>query len=117
MVTRIAMCALATLASVSAAAGEAARDKLAWRVVREHRLLSGKQLSCSTSLERPGSTDRLVKVGFYEKHDARCGGDPSVAHRLFDLEVDARTGRARWDGNDDLEMRPVPSRATGARTR
>ncbi|WP_407524203.1 hypothetical protein [Methylobacterium oryzisoli] len=58
-----------------------------------------------------------MEVGFSEKHDARCGGDPSVEHRLFELEVDRRTGRARRDGNDDLEMRPVPSRPTGARSR
>ncbi|WP_157182057.1 hypothetical protein [Methylobacterium sp. WSM2598] len=117
MCARTALCALTALAPFAAAASGATGERLAWRIVREHRLLTSKQLSCSVSMVREDSTQRLIKIGFYEKHDVRCGGDPSVVHRLFDLEIDVRTGRARWDNTEDLQMRPVPSRAEGARVR
>ncbi len=96
--------------SSPAQAGEADRTASAWRALREQRLLSPKQLSCSYLLEREDSTARRVRVGVYETHDARCGGDPSVTHRLFDLELDPRTGQLRWDNNLDQEMRPVSAR-------
>jgi hypothetical protein len=98
--------ALPTLAQ----AGEAARTAAAWKALREHQLLSRQQHSCTYLLERDGSTDRLVKVGVYEIHDARCGGDPDVTHRLFDLELDRRSGVLRWDDNPEQEMRRVPVR-------
>ena len=42
----------------------------------------------------------------------KCGGDPEIMHRLFDLEIDRKTGAAHWDYNfPDMEMRPVPARA------
>jgi hypothetical protein len=81
------------------------------RVVREHGLLSQKQMRCMTLVLREDSTRAVTKVGVYERHDKRCGGDPAVTHRLFDLEIDAATGAARWDKNfPDMEMRPVPKR-------
>ena len=58
------------------------------------------------------SNARTVKVGVYEVHDKACGGDPDVMHRLFDLEIDLKTGAAKWDNDfPDMEMRPVPQRA------
>ena len=93
-----------------AQAGERERTALIWKALGEHRLLSEKQLSCSYLIERDGSTNRIVKVGVYETHDARCGGDPDVSHRLFDLELDRRSQKLRWDNNPDQEMRRVPRR-------
>ncbi|HEY8565832.1 MAG TPA: hypothetical protein VIL65_10055 [Beijerinckiaceae bacterium] len=93
-----------------ALAGEADRTASAWKALREHELLSMKQLGCAYLMERDDSTARRVKVGVYETHDARCGGDPDVTHRLFDLELDRRKGRVLWDNNPDQEMRPVPPR-------
>jgi len=83
---------------------------LAWRVIKAHRLLTPKQQNCVSLIERDDSTKRLVKVGVLEKHDKRCGGDPEVAPRMFDLEIDAKTGAAKWDNNADIEMRPIPAR-------
>jgi hypothetical protein len=91
-------------------AGERERTASVWRALVEHRLLSPKQMSCSYLLEREDSTDRLVKVGVYERHDARCGGDPEMTHRLFDLELSPRSQVLRWDNNPDQEMRRVPLR-------
>ena len=98
-------------AALGGSAAAADRDAVAWRVAREHGLLTRRRLACAYSLAREDGTRRLIKVGFYEKHDQRCGGDPSTAHRLFDLEIDARTGHARWDCGDAAAMRPVPRRA------
>ena len=64
-----------------------------------------------TLLERGDTTPRVAKVGVYERHDAKCGGDPEITHRLFDLEIDRKTGAAKWDNNfPDMEMRPIPNR-------
>ena len=49
-----------------------------------------------------------MKIGILEKHDKSCGGDPEVAPRRFDLEMDTKTGAAKWDNNLDIEMRPLP---------
>lgn len=83
---------------------------IAWRVVKAHRLLTPKQQNCVSLIERDDSTKRIVKVGVLEKHDKRCGGDPQVAPRMFDLEIDTKTGAAKWDKNPDVEMRPIPAR-------
>jgi hypothetical protein len=105
--------ALAAVAAACVAAPAEADDPLdlAFRVIREHRLLTQKQRKCSTLVLRDDSSARIAKVGVYEKHDKACGGDPQVSHRLFDLEIDMRTGAAKWDNNfPDMEMRPVPGR-------
>jgi hypothetical protein len=61
----------------------------------------------SVAIQHP----RVAKVGVYERHDAKCGGDPEITHRLFDLEIDRKTGAAKWDNNfPDMEMRPIPNR-------
>ncbi|WP_167858737.1 hypothetical protein [Methylobacterium nonmethylotrophicum] len=46
MRARTALCALTALAPFAAAASGATGERPAWRIVREHRLLTGKQLSC-----------------------------------------------------------------------
>jgi hypothetical protein len=97
------------LGSAPAALAEDGAD-IAWRVIKTHRLLTPQQQQCFALIERDDSTKRFVKVGVYEKHDKRCGGDPEIEHRLFDLEIDAKTGAAKWDNDADGEMRPIPKR-------
>lgn len=83
---------------------------LADKIIREHHLLTPKQIQCMTLILRDDTTASIAKVGVYERHDEECGGDPEIAHRLFDLEIDRETGTAKWDNNfPDMEMRPVPS--------
>ncbi len=86
----------------------AAQERRAFATIRAHGLLTERQIACAYLDRRDDSTHRVLKVGVYEIHDQSCGGDPEVTHRLFDLELDLRTGAARWDDNPDLEMRPVP---------
>jgi hypothetical protein len=83
---------------------------LAERIVREHHLLTPKQIRCMTLVERDDTTAKVGKVGVYERHDDECGGDPEITRRLFDLEIDRESGAAMWDNNlPDMEMRPIPS--------
>ena len=109
---------LAVLCGVSAASAQqsgAAEDAVlarAEKIIKEHRLLTAKQQRCMSLLYRDDSDAKTGKVGVYEVHDKKCGGDPDVSHRLFDLEIDMKTGAAKWDNNfPDMEMRPVPKRA------
>ncbi len=111
---------LAVLCGVSAASAQqsssgAAEDAVvarAEKIIKEHRLLTAKQQRCMSLLYRDDSDAKTGKVGVYEVHDKKCGGDPHVSHRLFDLEIDMKTGAAKWDNNfPDMEMRPVPKRA------
>ena len=118
MGVRTGLVALAVLCGISVAAAqsqlkaaEAAALKRAERIIKEHRLLTAKQQRCMSLIYRDDSTARTGKVGVYEVHDEMCGGDPNVSHRLFDLEIDMKTGVAKWDGAPDMEMRPVPKRA------
>lgn len=103
---------LITLFALTAVAEARAEDGelRAFRLMRTHRLLTPEQARCVFLMRRDNSTARRLVVGVYEKHDRRCGGDPETTHRLFDLELDLRSGRARWDRNDAIEMRPVPRR-------
>jgi len=81
-------------------------------IIKQHRLLTAKQQRCSSLVFRDDSDERTGKVGVYEVHNKECGGDPDIMHRLFDLEIDMKTGAAKWDNNiPDMEMRPVPKRA------
>jgi hypothetical protein len=78
------------------------------RIIGEHRLLTPKAQRCSKLILRDSSDDRIGKIGVYEKHNKTCGGDPNVEHRLFDLEIDMKTGAAKWDNNPEMEMHPIP---------
>ena len=103
--------ALVSAASVPAMA-DAVQDafKRADKVIKEHRLLTPQQEKCSKLILRDETDKRTAKIGVYEVHDATCGGDPDAEHRLFDLEINMRSGAAKWDNNPDMEMRPVPGR-------
>lgn len=107
---RAAIPILLTLVLSSTAAPAEDGEARAWRLIRGHRLLTAKQVSCVFLLPREATRARTVAVGVYEQHDRRCGGDPEITHRLFDLELDLRSGRARWDRGDGFEMRPIPRR-------
>jgi hypothetical protein len=48
-----------------------------------------------------------------EKHGGKCGGAPEVPSHWLTMEVDLKTGIARWDTNDEMEMKPIPSMKTG----
>ena len=88
---------------------------LADKIIREHHLLTPEQIRCMTLIERDDSSANVAKVGVYERHDEKCGGDPEITHRLFDLEIDRENGVAKWDNNfPDMEMRPVPGPAPTA---
>ena len=110
---------LAVLCGVSAASAQQSSSgpedavlNRAEKIIREHRLLTAKQQRCMSLMYRDESDAKTGKVGVYEVHDKVCGGDPDVSHRLFDLEIDMKTGAAKWDNNfPDMEMRPVPRRA------
>jgi hypothetical protein len=102
-----------TFVVISVAIGTPAKaqDALdrAERIIKEHRLLTAKARRCSMLVMREGSNRRFGMVGIYEIHNNVCGGDPAVEHRLFDLEIDMKTGAAKWDRNfPDMEMRPIP---------
>lgn len=84
-------------------------------VIREHRLLSSRELACSF-LEEDGSSKERVRVNVREKHNKFCGGDPSIAPRRFTLEIDLKTGVAYWDHNADMELRPIPNARASERT-
>jgi hypothetical protein len=84
-------------------------------VIREHRLLSSRELACSF-LEEDGSSKERVRVNVREKHNKFCGGDPSIAPRRFTLEIDLKTGTAFWDYNGEMELRPVPNTRASERT-
>ena len=100
--------------AATAASKDLAKDAFdrAERIIRQHHLLTPKAQRCSKLVLRDDSNARTAKVGVYEVHDKRCGGDPEIEHRLFDLEIDMKTGAAKWDKNfPEMEMRPVPKRA------
>lgn len=109
----IAVCAVcaapAALAQSDRVAAAAFRH--ADKIIKDHRLLTPKAERCAKLVLREDSNNRVAKVGVYERHDQECGGDPDVEHRLFDLEINLKTGAAKWDNNlPDMEMRPVPKR-------
>ena len=97
--------------STSASVEDAAIDRAA-KIIKEHHLLPAKQQQrCMSLMYRDDSDAKTAKVGVYEVHDKECGGDPDFSHRLFDLEIDMKTGAAKWDYNSDAAMQPVPKRA------
>ncbi len=55
--------------------------------------------------ERPDEPSRLDVL---EKHNARCGGDPHTAPRLFGVEVDRATGAMRDDAASPGRYVPLP---------
>ena len=43
------------------------------------------------------------QVEVLERHDRRCGGDPQVRHRLFEVLVDQKTHRMATDAADPVD--------------
>jgi hypothetical protein len=77
-------------------------------IIRTHKLLTPKELACSTLVEGTAANPRLAEVTVLEHHSRRCGGDPDTAPRRFDLDTNLKTGAATWDNNDDMEQRRIP---------
>jgi hypothetical protein len=77
------------------------------RIIIQHRLLSRAELACST-LDLDDVTKTAATVTVREKHGGKCGGAPETAPRRFTMEIDLKTGAARWDNNDEMEMKPIP---------
>ena len=44
---------------------------LADKIIREHHLLTPKQIQCITLVERDDTTARIAEVGVYERHDEK----------------------------------------------
>lgn len=80
---------------------------LVLKTIRQSRLLTPKQLEC-VSLMIDNNDGKIATVDVREKHNRKCGGDPETSPRMFTLEVDLKAGTAKWDKNDEMEMRPVP---------
>jgi hypothetical protein len=112
---------LAALLGCGASAAPAARSEereadAAFRIIRQHRLVPKELRHCFFIMESDHSAGHLVVFDVRERHrPPRCKGDPGTAPRMFSLEIDMRTGRARWDrltaGDLSGETRPVPRRA------
>ncbi len=77
------------------------------RIIIQHHLLSRAELACST-LDLDDATKTAATVTVREKHGGKCGGAPETAPRRFTMEIDLKTGAARWDNNDEMEMKPIP---------
>ncbi|UVF22839.1 hypothetical protein HPT29_028475 (plasmid) [Microvirga terrae] len=103
------ICTIACLVPLtSLAAEEDVIMRKASRIITQHRLLSRAELACS-SLVLEEATKTVATVTVREKHGGKCGGAPETAPRRFTMEIDLKTGAARWDNNyPDMEMRPVP---------
>jgi hypothetical protein len=97
---------LACLIPLSAFAAEDAIMKKAFRIITQHRLLSRRELTCS-SLVLEEATKTVATVTIRERHGGKCGGAPETAPRRFTIEIDLKTGAALWDNNDEMEMRPI----------
>ena len=91
------------------AASSLERRNEAWikEAFARYAILSRRELECSTLLVRKPSNARVARIGVYEVHDRRCGGDPNTAPRRFDIEIDMRTGAVRTGNNPEREMRPA----------
>jgi hypothetical protein len=77
------------------------------RIIIQHHLLSRAELACST-LDLDDVTKTAATVTVREKHGGKCGGAPETAPRRFTMEIDLKTRAARWDNNDEMEMKPIP---------
>ena len=79
------------------------------QIIGTHKLLTPEESRCSTLVFRGMNGKVIAQVGVLERHGDGCAGDPDTAPRRFDLEIDMKTGAAKWDRNyPDMEMRPVP---------
>ncbi len=45
----------------------------------------------------------IDQVELRERHDAKCGGDPGTAPRLFDVIVDRQNGQMATDASDPAD--------------
>jgi hypothetical protein len=53
------------------------------------------------------ATKTVATVTVREKHGGKCGGALETAPRRFTIEIDLKSGAARWDNNNEMEMNPI----------
>ena len=97
--------------------GEDQAIDLAFRLIRERHLLPDDYQQCFSLMVDSDDAREIAVVTARESHKPQppqCDGDPGIAPRLFTMEIDMRTGAAKWDRmtEDDVsgEMRPIPPR-------
>ncbi len=98
--------AVAVLVSVATPAMAAYTDQqLRERVhqaVVDHHLYA--QPDCLEYIITRKAQPGVDEVELREDHDSpRCGGDPRVAHRLFEVYVDRKTGKMATDAADPVD--------------
>ncbi|WP_210492257.1 hypothetical protein [Microvirga antarctica] len=101
--------------AMASEASDAKAYDLAFKTIRQSRLLTTKQLDC-VFLMIDDNDGKVATVDVREKHNKKCGGAPETAPQMFSLNIDLKTGAVQWDGNDDMEMRPVPRQLGDADT-
>ena len=107
---------LVTITLLSLTAPAVAADKGAdfWTakarsIIVSHHLLRRSDLRCVGLVYGVESTPAIAGITAVEKHGGGCKGDPNTAPRMFTMEIDKTTGRAKWDRDTgDLVMKPVP---------
>src|SRR4051812_1300529 len=106
---RAALAALAasTLLATSAVAGfTPAQSKVmdkAFRIIREHHLVEKDYMQCFSLMFEDEDVSKIAKIEARESHKPypkRGNADPGTAPRLFNLEIDMKTGKAKWNRLD-----------------
>ena len=78
-------------------------------IIISHHLLSRSDLRCTIFIYGTESTPTTAGITAVERHGGRCKGDPATMPRMFSMEIDKITGRAKWDrDNGDFTMKPIP---------
>ena len=78
-------------------------------IIISHHLLSRSDLRCTGLVYGTESTPTMAGITAVERHGGGCKGDPATMPRMFSMEIDKVTGRAKWDrDNGDFTMKPIP---------
>ncbi|MBM6592517.1 hypothetical protein [Microvirga pudoricolor] len=103
--------ALVILSSLLATAALAQSEVVhrAKQIILERRLLTKEEMACSVYVVADHGPGTMAEVRVHRKQGKGCGGDTHSMPRRFTLEIDMATGLARWDGNPEMEMRPLPA--------
>ena len=71
------------------------------RAVIDHHLYA--QPDCMEYIITRKAQPGVDEVELRERHGGRCGGDPEMAHRLFEVYVDRETGKMATDAADPVD--------------
>ncbi len=78
-------------------------------IIISHHLLSRSDLRCTGLIYGIESTPTTAGITAVEKHGGPCKGDPATMPRMFSMEIDKVTGKAKWDHDTgDFVMKPIP---------